>query len=154
MASVRESPDLVTEQQIRNLIEHLTKAGDVKSILNQILDVAIALTGADMGTLQIFDEEDDRLTIVAGISSGALRFFDTERRDTNSTSAIALARRVRVFREEISRSYVFVNEMRRASGIAAVQSIPLTSSSGRFCGVVSTHFRQPQAGRGLRPSAA
>ena len=123
---------------------------DVGADLQQVLDIAIGITGADMGTLQRFDERADCLTIVAsrGFSTEALAFFGVVRRDTSTTCAAALMRRMRVFVEDIATSYLFVGtrelDMLRAGGIAAVQSTPLISSNGRLWGVITTHFREPQ----------
>ena len=54
-----------------------------------------------------------------------------------------------VFVEDIATSYLFVGtrelEIMRRLGIAAVQSFPLISGSGRFWGVVTTHFREPRS---------
>ena len=57
-------------------------------------------------------------------------------------------RRMRVFVEDVSTSYLFVGtrelDMLRAGGISAVQSTPLISSNGRLWGVFTVHFREPQ----------
>lgn len=115
-----------------------------------LLDIAIGMTGADMGTLQRFDEQIDGLELVAsrGFSREALSFFGIVRRDTNTSCAAALTRRMRVFVEDISTSYLFVGTRElavlSACNVAAVQSTPLIGSNGRLWGVVSTHFRATQ----------
>ena len=150
MANLTEPLDAATGQQIGALLQRLRTSKDVGADLLQVLDIAIGIAGADMGTLQRFDERNDCLTIVAsrGFSSEALTFFGIVRRDTNTTCAAALTRRMRVFVEDVSTSYLFVGtrelDMLRAGGIAAVQSTPLISSNGRLWGVFSTHFHKPQ----------
>ncbi|WP_143278084.1 GAF domain-containing protein [Bradyrhizobium sp. UFLA03-84] len=149
MANLKEPLDAATGQQIA-LLQRLRNSKDVGADLLQALDIAIGIMGADMGTLQRFDERADCLTIVAsrGFSAEALTFFGVVRRDTNTTCAAALMRRMRVFVEDISTSYLFVGtrefDMLRSSGIAAVQSTPLISSNGHLWGVFTTHFREPQ----------
>ena len=150
MATFTEPSDTAIGQQIGDIRQRLRTSEDVDAELLQVLDIAIGITGADMGTLQRFDEENDCLTIVVsrGFSSEALNFFATVRRDTNTTCAAALTRRMRVFVEDVSTSYLFVGtrelDMLRACGIAAVQSTPLISSDGRLWGVLTTHFQKPQ----------
>jgi GAF domain-containing protein len=141
---------LASEQAITSVLEGVTRSADIDLPLHRTLDYAISLTGADMGTLQRLDAQEDCLHIVAsrGFSTEALEFFSTVRRSTNSTCAIALTRRMRVFVGDIANSYLFVGtkelEMLRAVGVAAAQSTPLITSTGRLCGVITTHFRSPQ----------
>lgn len=150
MINLEEPLDPATGQQIDAVLQRLGNSMDVGADLQQVLDIAIGITGADMGTLQRFDERADCLTIVAsrGFSTEALAFFGVVRRDTSTTCAAALMRRMRVFVEDIATSYLFVGtrelDMLRAGGIAAVQSTPLISSNGRLWGVITTHFREPQ----------
>ncbi|MBR0749047.1 GAF domain-containing protein [Bradyrhizobium japonicum] len=150
MANLKEPPDAATGQQIDAVLQRLRNSKEVGADLLQVLDIAIGATGADMGTLQRLDERADCLTIVAsrGFSSEALTFFGVVRRDTNTTCAAALTRRMHVFVEDVSTSYLFVGtrelDMLRADGIAAVYSTPLISSNGRLWGVFSTYFREPQ----------
>lgn len=150
MAKLTEPLDAATGQQIDAVLKRLGNSKDVGADLLRVLDIAIGITGADMGTLQRFDESADCLTIVAsrGFSSEARSFFGVVRRDTNTTCAAALTLRMRMFVEHVSTSYLFVGtrelDMLRAGGISAVQSTPLISSNGCVWGVHSTHFREPQ----------
>lgn len=150
MAKLEEPLGTAIGQQIDAIPLRLRTSKDVDADLLRVLDFAISMTGADMGTLQRFDEESDCLTITCsrGFSSEALNFFAVVRRDTNTTCAAALTRRMRVFVEDVSTSYLFVGtpelDMLRACGIVAVQSTPLISSDGRLWGVFTTHFRKPQ----------
>lgn len=138
-------------QEIDALLRRFTQAEDLTPLLQRILDTAVALVGTDMGTMQRFDDIDDCLRIVAsrGFSEDALGYFGIVRRDTNTTCAVALTRRMHVFVEDIATSYLFVGtrelEIMRRLGIAAAQSFPLISESGRFWGVVTTHFREPRS---------
>ena len=150
MTKLTDPLDAAIGQQIDAILQRLNNSKDVDADLLQVLDIVLGLTGADMGTLQRFDERSDCLRIVAsrGFSSEALNFFAIVRRDTNTTCAAALTRRMRVFVEDVSTSYLFVGtralDMLRASGIVAVQSTPLISSNGHFWGVVTAHFQKTQ----------
>jgi GAF domain-containing protein len=138
-------------QRISSVLAHLRQSKDVTAELGEVVDVAMEMTGADMGTLQRFDEENDWLEMTAsrGFTAEALASFRIVRRDTNTTCAVALTRRMCVFVEDISTSYLFVGtpelEALRRAGTAAVQSTPVISSTGRFWGVISAHFRAPRA---------
>ena len=99
-----------SQQKINVVLQRLARSEDVDEDLSEVLDVAIGMTGADIGTLQRFDDADDSLQIVAsrGFSDDALAFFRTVRRDTNTTCAVALTRRMDVFVGDVSESYLFV----------------------------------------------
>ncbi len=150
MANLKEPLDAATGQQIDAVLQRLRNSKDIGAELLRVLDIAIGITGADMGTLQRFDEGADCLRIVAsrGLSTEILTYFGVVRRDTNTTCAAALMRRMRVFVEDVSTSYLFVGtrelDILRAGGTAAVQSTPLISSNGYLWGVLTTHFREPQ----------
>ncbi|MBB3318133.1 MULTISPECIES: GAF domain-containing protein [unclassified Rhizobium] len=150
VAKLKEPLDGAVGQNIDVALQRLKNSRSLGLDLFPALDIAIAITGADMGTLQRFDESTDCLKLVAsrGFSSKAESFFSIVRRDTNTTCAAALTRRMRVFVEDVSTSYLFVGtvelDMMSADGIAAVQSTPLISSNGRLWGMLSTHFRKAQ----------
>jgi GAF domain-containing protein len=151
MANSTDAFDATNAQRIDVILQRLRKSKDVNPHLQQVLDAAITMTGADMGTLQRYDEKNDCLRIVASrsLSDEALSFFGVVRRDTNSTCSVALTRRMHVFVADVSTSYLFVGtrelDMLRATGVAAVQSTPLISSNGRLLGVFTTHFREPRS---------
>jgi GAF domain-containing protein len=153
MPRLTKSFEAETGLQFDAALARLRNSRDIGLDLMPILDIAIGMTGADTGTLQRFDERTDSLIIVAsrGFSSEALAFFGVVRRDTNTTCAAALKRRMRVVVEDVSTSYLFVGtrelDMLSAGGIVAAQSTPLISSNGRFWGVLTTHFRKPQIER-------
>jgi len=144
--------DSAIDQHIDTALQRLKNSTDLVPDLDPALEIAIGITGADMGTVQLFDESIDGLILVAsrGFSSQALSFFAIVRRDTNTTCAAALTRRMRVFVEDVSTSYLFVGtrelDMLSAEGIAAAQSTPLISSIGRLWGIITTHFSEPQKG--------
>jgi len=150
MTKLSESVDAAVSQQIPAVLERLSNSKDVDVDPLQALEIALVIAGAAMGTLQRFDEGSDCLRIVASreFPSEALDFFAIVHRDTNSTCAVALTRRVRVFVEDVSTSYLFVGtrelDVLRASGISAIVSTPLISSNSRFLGVVTAHFQEPK----------
>lgn len=150
MAEPTNPLDAALGREIGAIQQRLRSSTEVDRDLLRVLDIAIGMAGTDTGTLQRLDERTDCLTIVAsrGLSSELLTFFGIVRRDTNTTCGAALTRRMRVFVEDVSTSYLFVGtrelDVLRAGGIAAALSTPLISSNGRLCGVITTHFHKPR----------
>ena len=70
----------------------------LSELLHRTLDLAIEVAGADKGTLQRLDAESGCLKMVAsrGFSDELLKYFETVDRNTNTTCAAALMRRMRV----------------------------------------------------------
>ncbi|NTE87782.1 GAF domain-containing protein [Agrobacterium rubi] len=153
MAELEHSLDSAIGQNIDVALQRLRNFENPTLDLMPVLDIAIRLTGAEMGTIQRFDETADCLYLVAsrGFSREAVSFFGIVRRDTNTTCAAAFTRRMRVFVENVSTSYLFVGtselDMLTANGVAAAQSTPLISRNGQFLGVISTHFQKTQIER-------
>ena len=89
------------EQRTAAAMAQLVEVGDLcvradskyEECLAGILDAAIAVTGADMGNLQLIDDASGSLVIAAhrGCSEPFLRFFATVATDENSACAAALA---------------------------------------------------------------
>lgn len=150
MEGLTDPQEAKTDPHVDAAVTQLRTSMDLDKDLTTVLDIAMGITGADMGTLQRFDESADDLKLVAGrgFSGQTLNFFGIVRRHTNSTCAAAFTQRMRVFVEDISTSYLFVGtrelDMLSAEGVAAAQSTPLISSTGRLWGVISTHFRTAQ----------
>jgi PAS domain S-box-containing protein len=116
--------------------------------LHAILDTAILLTEVDKGNVQLFDSGKGVLRIVAqrGFEGPFLDFF-SEVREAASACSSALRSAERVIVEDVTTSEIFAGtpslEVLRASGVRAVQSTPLLSSSGEVMGVISTHHERP-----------
>jgi GAF domain-containing protein len=117
--------------------------------LNEVLATAIQLAGADKGTIQRLDENGN-VSIVAsrGFPTEFLSHFLAVRREINTTCGAALARRMRVFVDNVETSYLFVRtcerNLMREGGIAAAHSTPIIDKSGRLRGVITVHFNKPQ----------
>lgn len=117
---------------------------DRDGCLQEILSVAIEISGADKGSIQLFDPGSGLLnkTNEAGFNPS----FGESCPDgaKPSASKVAFETQQRVVVEDVRQSALFVgspslNAMNKA-GVRAVQSTPLVSSSGNVLGVISTHF--------------
>ncbi|HKF65517.1 MAG TPA: PAS domain S-box protein [Vicinamibacterales bacterium] len=120
---------------------------DVGEVLGAIVETAIAIAHADFGTIELFDAQSSSLRIVTqrGFPQWWIDYWQSVP-EGRGTSGAALEQRERVIVEDVEQSSIFSPsdlEMHRQAGVRAVQSTPLVSRSGRFIGMLSTHFRKP-----------
>jgi PAS domain-containing protein len=122
---------------------------DLAKILGEILNVAVAVSAADFGTIQLLDAESSDLRIMGqrGFPKWWLDFWN-ETGKGKGTCGTALERGTRVIVEDVEQSPIFLGtpalEIQRRAGVRSVQSTPLFSRSGSPLGMFSTHYRQPQ----------
>jgi PAS domain S-box-containing protein len=117
---------------------------DLEACLQEILRVAIEISGADKGTIQLVDSVHGLLNLTA--KSGFDISFNEFLSDgaNSSTSSAALETQQRVIVDDVRHSALFVGSPSLSAmnnaGVRAVQSTPLVSSEGNVLGVISTHF--------------
>jgi GAF domain-containing protein len=117
--------------------------------LTDLLDSAIAATGADFGDVQLFDSSARGLRIAAqrGFENEFLNYFDLVGHDEGCSCGAALNQQSRIVVADVATDPVFSpgpREMLLRSKVRSVQSTPLISPSGQFVGMVSTHYARPQ----------
>jgi signal transduction histidine kinase/ActR/RegA family two-component response regulator len=141
--------DLKAMRRLNEIGTRCAKEGDdVTGCLKEILNVAIEISGAEKGIIQLLDAESDELTIAtqSGFETPFLEFF-TNAHAENSACGVARKTRQRVIVEDVTESEIFFDtpslEKLLDAGVRAVQSLPLLSSDGNLLGIVSTHFSQP-----------
>jgi PAS domain S-box-containing protein len=123
--------------------------GKFDECLRQILDAAIAITGADKGNIQLLDSKSDtlRIAVQRGFEKPFLEFFSAVHDGAGAACGAALQSADRVVVEDVARSEIFVGTpslpVMLAAGARAVQSTPLRSSNGAVMGMISTHFARP-----------
>jgi len=123
----------------------LKSCTDVSSILDRTLDRCLALTGTRRGNIQVMDWTSGHLEIAAqhGFDHEFLKFFARVRADDGSACGRALAAREAIIVNDVERDKAFSPASRSivlGSGIRAVQSMPLISTSGALVGMLSVHF--------------
>src|SRR5262245_5828033 len=127
----------------------LIQEGNLDSLYARILDAAVRLMAADMGSMQIFDPERNELGLLAseGFHPDSAAFWKRVSFDSASTCGLALTAGSRVIVPDVETCGFMANtadlDAYRRSDIRAVQSTPLVSRSGRLLGMISTHWRKP-----------
>src|SRR3974390_1722784 len=109
----------------------------LEPFLGEIVDVAIAVSGADFGTIQLLDAKALDLRIVAhrGFPQGWLDFWQNVSKGPGGCGT-ALERGERVIVEDVEQSGIFIGtpglEIQLKAGVRALQSTPLVSRSGKL----------------------
>jgi signal transduction histidine kinase len=124
-------------------------AQDFDLCLGHIVDTAVAVTGAQMGNLQLLNSSG-QLNIAAqrGFKEPFLKFFEAVCPGETAACGAAAQSARRIAIDDITQSDVFRGHPARDvllhAGVRAVQSTPLLSSSDRLLGIISTHFTVPR----------
>ncbi len=140
--------DLKAMRRLNEIGTRCAKAGnDVAGCLKEILNVAIEISAADKGSVQLLDNESGVLTFAAqqGFDKSFRDFF-TNATDGDSAWGTAMESKQRVIVEDIMESDIYAGkpslEMMLNAEVRAVESVPLLSSSGKLLGIISTHFSE------------
>jgi PAS domain S-box-containing protein len=145
----RLAAELAGMTRLQEVSTQLVQASDPAGLLLEIVDAAIAVTGADMGNIQLLDRDTGALKIVAhrGFGRAFLEFFNAVHGGKGACGT-AMQTGKRHIIEDVAASPVFVGtaalEVMLAAGARAVQSTPLVCRSGRLVGMLSTHYRTPR----------
>jgi PAS domain S-box-containing protein len=138
--------DLKAMRRLNEIGTRCAKDGDdVPGCLKEILNVAMEISGADKGVVQLLDFDSGTLAIVtqSGFDEPFLRFFANVE-DGETAWKAAMNSQQRVIVEDIQESKLFAGkpqlEILTDAGVLAVQSSPLISSTGKLLGIISTHF--------------
>ncbi|HEX6715549.1 MAG TPA: ATP-binding protein [Pyrinomonadaceae bacterium] len=139
--------DLRAMRRLNELGARCAKEGDdINGCLSDVLDVAIEITGAEKGNIQLLDHQSGTLKVVTqrGFDNVFLEFFESVL-DENSACGVALQTKQRVIVPDLRESEIYAGksslDAMREANVLAVQSLPLLSSAGEVLGVISTHFK-------------
>lgn len=116
--------------------------------IDEILQAAIALTGAEKGNIQLVDESSAlKIATQRGFNEAFLNHFAIVRPGHAAACGAAMNTGQRVVVENVTESEIFVGQsalkVLLEAGVYAVQSTPLVSTSGKMLGMISTHFIEP-----------
>jgi hypothetical protein len=133
-------------QRLYGLTRDLRDARWRGPLLDRALDVALSLSGADRGNIQLMNPATGSLRIVAHYGFGAefLDYFAVV--DDDGAACGRAARNIaQTVIADVSLDPGFAPHrgIAAASGFRAVQSTPLVDLAGRLVGMVSTHYPRP-----------
>ena len=142
--------DLKAMRRLNEIGTRCAKDGnDVHGCLGEILKVAIEISGADRGDIQLLDAESGKLTLAtqSGFEEPFLE-FSANVDDESPACGLAMQSHQRVVVEDIAESEIFAGkpslQVMLDAGVRAVQSTPLISSGGTLLGMISTLFEDPR----------
>jgi signal transduction histidine kinase len=140
--------DLEDTRQLQTISSLLIKEGSGEGPLERILDAAMAIMRADFGSMQLLDSERGALDLLVwrNFHPDSAEFWRTVSVKTGSACGSALQHGQRIIVPDVHAAEAPVDAASRRhfalSGIAAVQSTPLTTREGRVIGMISTHWSQ------------
>lgn len=140
--------DLANMTLLYEVSMRFVQQDDLHGLLDQILDAAIGVMGADKGDILLLDDDGRTLRIAAqrGLPKEFLDFFSRVRQGQAACGAVVETRE-RVTVEDVTTSPLFVGlpalEVMLSAGCQAVQSTPLLTRDGRLLGILSTHHGAP-----------
>ncbi len=140
--------DLDAMTRLQRLGTLFVRERNLEPILGEIMDAAMAISGADLGSIQLLDPSSSDLRIVAhrGFPKPWVEFWSRVSLG-QGVCGTALEAGERIIVEDVERSPIFAGtqalEVQLQAGVRAVQSTPLVSRSGQPLGIFSTHYRRP-----------
>jgi PAS domain S-box-containing protein len=135
--------------KLQQISTSLICEGNIDVFYHRLLDAAISLMSADMGSMQVFHSERGELRLLAerGFHPESAAYWEWVRLDSYSTCGMALSAGCRIVVPDIEANEAMAGtadfDAYRRSGIRAVQSTPLVARTGRLLGMISTHWRKP-----------
>lgn len=152
-SSKRSVADLRAMTRLQEVGALCARAGKaLNECLDEVLQAAIAVTGADKGNIQLVDGSGAlRIAVQSGFDESFLNYFASVRPEDHAACGAALQSATRVIVEDVTQSNIFAGQpslkVLLDAEVHAVQSTPLVCRDGRLLGMLNNHF-----GRAHRPS--
>jgi PAS domain S-box-containing protein len=153
-ASLREAQqrlerEIAGARTLQSISTRLISECNQDSLFSLILDAAMELMAADAGSVQLLNQDNESLTLLAwrNFHPESVAYWQHVTVETECACGVALRNWERVLIAdteicEFLRGTQDLQEYRR-SGIRAAQTTPLLSREGRPLGMISTHWRAP-----------
>ena len=128
----------------------MREENNFETCCDEIIRTAIAISGADKGNLQLFDETLGSFRTIAqqGFQERFLKFFERVDDHVAASCGTAMATNEQVIVDDVLTSKIFVGQPAQKvlldAEVRAIISTPLSSSKGGILGVISTHFSRPE----------
>ena len=149
-ANARMTHELDAMKRLHAIATRFVHDDGVQGLLGEIVEAAIAITGADMGNLRLLDEERGELRIVAqrGFDAAFMGRVGAVPIATVPSWTHGLLARERTIivdiRDRPSLSTSDYQQQMLEAGVRGVQATPLVSWSGKVLGLLITHYRVPR----------
>lgn len=145
----RLAADLAGMNRLHTLSTRLVSQGELKVLLDAILDAAIEIIGGDKGHVQLYDAASGKLGIMAqrGFDPAFIN-YSSQIRPGVLASGFALQTHQRVIVEDITKSPLYTSQPRAldlmlAAGVRSVVCTPLLTRAGQLVGTISILFGAP-----------
>jgi DNA-binding response OmpR family regulator/nitrogen-specific signal transduction histidine kinase len=135
--------------RLHNVGADLLEKRAMPELLQAAVDAAVALTGASLGDLQLYDDEADVLQLAAqrGFNAELAEHLRIVERCSSSAFAEVLRSGQRCILEDIASDTgapaASDASHLRAAGVRSLQATPITSRAGTLIGVLSTFWKLP-----------
>ncbi|MBL8645075.1 MAG: GAF domain-containing protein [Rhodospirillaceae bacterium] len=128
---------------------HLNISASLGDKAEKMLDHVVTYSGADYGSMQLWDSGDNCLRLIAQCNfdpSFTHQFAAVRKADgTVCEAAINAAETVVVEDLEATETFASLRDWARKKNIRAIQSTPVFGQSGKLIGAFSTHYIRPHS---------
>ncbi len=149
-ANARMAVELDAMKRLHAIAGRFVHEDGVSGVMDEIVEAAIAITSADMGSMRLHDEARSELRVIASRGFDPVYLQDLGAvpiADVPSWTHGLLARERTVI-EDIREAPILSKPAYHASlvaaGVRGVQVTPLVSWSGKVVGLLVTHYRSPR----------
>jgi signal transduction histidine kinase/ActR/RegA family two-component response regulator len=143
----RLAAELEEMTRLHQLSSRLLATRDLAIALDEVMDAAMALLGADFGHIQLYNAQKKGLEIVVqrGFAPAFLESFRLVGIGDDSACARAVRSGAPVIVEDVllDPHYAALRAIAADAGYRAVHAIPLRIPGGEVLGMLSAHFRAP-----------
>jgi len=147
-AEARLTANLATLTRLHELSAMALGSSGIQPLLQQIVDAAVAIMGAQRGTLQLLEGDSLRIVAHNGHEQPFLDFFAAAE-ERAFVCVEAMKRSERVVIPDVEKSALFAGtpslEVLRRVGVRAVQCTPMMTRTGKPLGLLSTQWSSPYA---------
>jgi two-component sensor histidine kinase len=142
-----ELEDMRRLNELSNVL--MREDNNFETCCDEIIRTAVAISGADKGNMQVFDEGTRSLRFVAhyGFQEKFLKYFANVDDHVAASCGTAMATNEQVVVDDVLTNKIFVDQPAQKvmleAEVRSVISTPLRSSKGNLLGVISTHSNRP-----------
>ena len=145
-AEARLAADLAALTRMHALSRRLLGTEGFQPLFQEIMDAAVAIVGAERGTLQLLEGDSLRIVTHHGHRQPFLEFF-ARAENRASVCGEATRRGERVVVPDVETNSLFAGTpsltVLREAGVRAVQSTPMVSRTGTLLGILTTQWSAP-----------